>query len=160
MTQIAKYGRSSLARIGTCHPDMIRVLMEAERISPIDLTVIEGLRAQARQRALYAQGRTEPGRIVTQIDGVSRRSKHQAVSKVSGEPVSDDHPDAVSLAVDIGPHPLDWNDAFGFGVVYAVMMQAAVNVGVRIRGGADWDGDGDRADQRFDDYPHFELVTV
>ena len=157
---MAKYGKSSLEKIGTCHPDLITVLLEAERISPIDLTVIEGIRSAARQRRLYDQGRTEPGKIVTHVDGFSRRSKHQAVHRLSLEPVIDGNSDAVSLAVDIGPYPLDWNDAFGFGVVYAVMLQAAANVGVRIKSGADWDSDGDRSDQRFNDYPHFELLMA
>lgn len=34
-------------------------------------------RTVAEQQALYAKGRTAPGRIVTYTDGVQKRSKHQ-----------------------------------------------------------------------------------
>jgi len=39
--------------------------------------VVEGLRTQARQIALYEQGRSMPGRIVTKVDGVTKLSNHQ-----------------------------------------------------------------------------------
>lgn len=41
------------------------------------MMVTEGLRSDARQAALYAQGRTTPGKIVTNADGVNDKSKHQ-----------------------------------------------------------------------------------
>lgn len=33
-------------------------------------------RSVEEQQALYAQGRTKPGQIVTQVDGVQQKSKH------------------------------------------------------------------------------------
>jgi len=39
--------------------------------------VTAGVRSVSEQQALYAQGRTRPGRIVTNVDGVIRRSNHQ-----------------------------------------------------------------------------------
>lgn len=41
------------------------------------MTVTDGNRTTAKQQALYAQGRTKPGRIVTYADGVKRLSNHQ-----------------------------------------------------------------------------------
>lgn len=41
------------------------------------MTVTSGRRSQAEQQALYAQGRTAPGPIVTQLDGVKKQSRHQ-----------------------------------------------------------------------------------
>ena len=41
-----------------------------------------------------------------------------------------------------------------FGVIDAVAFQQ----GVKIRWGGDWDGDKFRLDQKFNDYPHFELI--
>jgi len=40
--------------------------------------VIEGYRSTARQKELYAQGRTKPGRIVTYKNGTSNESNHQS----------------------------------------------------------------------------------
>jgi len=44
------------------------------------MKVIEGLRSTDRQKTLYAQGRTTPGKIVTYCDGVKNKSKHQIQS--------------------------------------------------------------------------------
>lgn len=41
------------------------------------MRVIEGYRSLARQQALYAQGRTAPGKIVTKCDGIVKVSDHQ-----------------------------------------------------------------------------------
>lgn len=41
------------------------------------MCVTAGVRTTAEQQALYAQGRTVPGAIVTQADGVIKQSKHQ-----------------------------------------------------------------------------------
>lgn len=38
----------------------------------------EGYRSEARQRELYAQGRTAPGEIVTEKNGTTNKSKHQS----------------------------------------------------------------------------------
>lgn len=41
------------------------------------MTVTSGNRTTAEQQALYAQGRTTPGKRVTNIDGVRVKSNHQ-----------------------------------------------------------------------------------
>ena len=41
------------------------------------MRVIEGVRTTARQQALWQQGRSAPGKIVTQRDGVIKLSSHQ-----------------------------------------------------------------------------------
>lgn len=47
----------------------------ARRQHPMKMT--EGRRSLKRQQELYAQGRTKPGKRVTNADGVRHRSKHQ-----------------------------------------------------------------------------------
>jgi peptidoglycan L-alanyl-D-glutamate endopeptidase CwlK len=42
------------------------------------MMVTDGVRTEAQQKKLYAQGRTTPGRIVTYADGVKKRSNHQS----------------------------------------------------------------------------------
>ena len=39
------------------------------------------------------------------------------------------------------------------------MQQAAKFMNVSLRWGGDWDGDGDRTDQTFNDLMHWELIT-
>lgn len=52
--------------------------------------VTSGRRSASEQAALYAQGRTKPGIIVTHLDGVSRRSRHQDGLAVDCAFVGDD----------------------------------------------------------------------
>ena len=47
--------RSSLNLTGV-HPDLVKVVMRALEISPLDFTVIEGLRTIKRQQELFASG--------------------------------------------------------------------------------------------------------
>lgn len=65
------------------------------------MMVTEGLRTTERQQQLYAQGRTTPGAIVTNADGVKAKSKHQSgrsvdcafLDKFTGKPTwSDAYP--------------------------------------------------------------------
>ena len=44
----------------------------------LELSVVEGFRSVKRQQWLYAQGRTRSGPIVTQKDGIVRKSNHQS----------------------------------------------------------------------------------
>ena len=41
------------------------------------MTVTDGFRTLEKQQRLYAQGRTAPGKIVTNADGVTNVSNHQ-----------------------------------------------------------------------------------
>lgn len=152
MPQIAKLGAQSRARLATCHPDIVRVINRAEAVSPVDFTILCGHRTLEEQAALYAQGRTKPGPIVTNVDGVNRSSEHNY------DP---------SRAIDLVAWPIPPADQGGWDnpdfinrchvVAGAVMASAAVE-GVELRWGADWDRDGDLAEHRFVDLPHFELA--
>jgi peptidoglycan L-alanyl-D-glutamate endopeptidase CwlK len=60
-------------------------------------------------------------------------------------------------AVDLGPYPLDWNDIAGFDAIANAMLRAASQLGVHLRYGGDWDGDGKRREKGENDSPHWEL---
>ena len=106
---------------------------------PVRLMVLEGLRTKERQAELYAQGRTAPGKVVTD----TLASKH-----------------IVGRAVDLAPFKgkdVLWKDLVLFDKLIDLMMQAADEFGVTIRSGADWDRDGKRREAKESDSPHFEL---
>lgn len=52
-------------------------LLEAAKKEGLNIIVTETLRTVERQQYLYAQGRTRPGSIVTNCDGVKNKSIHQ-----------------------------------------------------------------------------------
>lgn len=65
------------------HPQLIskvNQVIAAMHALGFDLVVTQGLRTTQQQQALYAQGRTKPGHIVTNADGVTNKSNHQAHS--------------------------------------------------------------------------------
>lgn len=64
-----------------------------------------------------------------------------------------------SQAVDVAPFKdgkISWGgaDCIDFG---QFVVAKAKELGIMLRWGGDWDGDGDRSDQTFDDLVHFEL---
>jgi peptidoglycan L-alanyl-D-glutamate endopeptidase CwlK len=69
-----------LVRLRGCHPELkVRVIRLVEALAHEGLTVIltQGVRSVAQQQALYAQGRTRPGKVVTNCDGLIKVSNHQ-----------------------------------------------------------------------------------
>jgi len=133
-------GKSSLKRLEGVHPSLVRVVKRAIEITPIDFTVIEGLRTPARQRELYAAGKSK-----------TLNSRHLR------------QPDGFGHAVDLGPWvrgAIPWNDWNAFDQVARAMLRAAEELGVAIRWGGDWNQNGRSDDERFLDGPHFELVRV
>lgn len=48
------------------------------------MCITSGARTLAEQQALYAQGRTAPGKVVTNCDGIRARSNHQVAEDGKG----------------------------------------------------------------------------
>ena len=128
-----EFGRRSQNRLRTCHP-LLRLLMETV-VEDRDCTILDGHRGQTAQDRLFAEGRSK-----VQFPN----SKHNAYP---------------SKAVDAAPWPLpDWEDRDAFVRFGGYVEARADALGIRIRWGGDWDGDGSMADQTFDDLVHFELI--
>lgn len=142
-----KLGTRSRTRLKGVHPDLVRVVeLCLHKYTPIDFTVIEGVRSLTRQKELYAQGRTKPGPKVTW----SMQSRHLVQKGGFG------------CAVDIGPFDVKgnilWNDTAKFLTIGKSMLVAAGELCIPIRWGYDWDGDGIFMESGEYDGPHFELV--
>ncbi len=137
------FGTASRDHMKGVDPRMVKVLERAIQISPVDFKVIEGVRTPQRQKKLYAQGRTEPGQIVTW----TLKSNHFVDPKTG-----------FGRAVDLLPAPYDWKDPGQFDKMSRAMFEAARQVGVKIRWGADWDQDGKARERGESDSPHFELA--
>lgn len=131
-----KFGQRSLDNLNTCHPLIQEILHEAIKIT--DFSVIKGYRGEEEQNKAFA-------------DGASKLKYPN--SKHNTKP---------SLAVDIAPFPIDWNDIERFAYLAGIIRGIAHEKGIRIRQGCDWGMDGNirSPDQRFYDWPHFELVDV
>lgn len=65
-----------LIRLTGVHPTLVKAIISI--LGDLPMFVVVGLRTATEQAALYAQGRTMPGKIVTNCDGVRFPSNHQA----------------------------------------------------------------------------------
>ena len=62
-----------------------------------------------------------------------------------------------SKAVDVTPYPVDWEDRERQTLFAGFVIGIARGMGIRLRWGGDWDMDFQVMDNRFDDFPHFEV---
>ncbi len=120
-------GDRSTKNLKGVHPKLVDVVKRALELSPVDFTVIEGVRNPERQKELFAQGFTK-----------TLNSKH-FINPRTG----------FGHAVDIVPLPVNWNNPKPFGLVADAMKKAAAELGVKITWGGDF--------KTFKDLPHYQL---
>ena len=127
--------RISESRLNLVHPMLARKIRQLYEIlltdnPPITLRITQGYRSWAEQAQLYAQGRSAPGKVVTNAE--PGHSWHQ-----------------FGLAVDVVPLGLegqpDWNTAHP---TWQRIVAAGTSLG--LVAGAQW--------RSFPDYPHFQLT--
>lgn len=118
---------------------MVRVVTRAASLYHGTFNVSEGVRTLARQRELYAKGRTTPGPIVTW----TMQSKHLTGHAVDLYPI-------VNGALPKTTAPYD--------ELAQCMFKAAELEGVAITWGADWNNNGIRREKGETDSPHYQLA--
>ena len=126
-----KFGRSSRARLITCDKRLQKVFNEV--IKYVDCSVLEGHRSGERQDKLFEEGKTK-------------------VKFPNGR-----HNSSPSNAVDVTPYPVDWEDRERQTLFAGFVIGIGRAMGVTLRWGGDWDMDFQVMDNRFDDFPHFEV---
>ena len=123
-----KFGSRSESKLKDVHPDLVRVMRRAIRMSPVDFTVIEGIRTLARQRQLVTAGASK-----------TMNSRHLKASN------------GYSHAVDIAPYvggKIRWDWPL-YHQIAPVVKEAARLEKVPIEWGGDW--------KSFKDGPHWQL---
>ena len=126
-----KFGKKSKYQLLTCNKRLIKVFNEV--IKTVDCSVLEGHRHQTRQDALYKEGKT-------------------TVKFPHGR-----HNSLPSRAVDVCPYPIDWSDRERFHLFSGFVLGIAKSMGINLRWGGDWNQNWFVDDNKFDDFPHFEL---
>lgn len=130
----ARLGRRSLERLATCDAKLQTLIKEAAKDSPFDFTVLCGHRGEEEQNAAYSGGfSSTPWPL----------SKHNATP---------------SLAVDIAPWPVDWEDLAAFKVLSDHVQSTADRLGIKIRRGGTFKKAVRGRISAFADWPHHELV--
>ena len=126
-----KFGKRSRERLNTCNKKLQKVFNEV--IKHVDCSVLEGHRGKDRQNKLFEENKTK-------------------VKHPNGR-----HNSYPSNAVDVTPYPVDWKDRERQTLFAGFVIGTAKQMGINIRWGGDWDQDFEVADNRFDDFPHFEI---
>ena len=126
------FSDKSLSRLSTCDPRLQQVFHKV--IRHFDCTILEGHRDRERQNRLVEEGKSKVR---------WPKGKHNAVP---------------SMAVDVTPYPVDWDDRERHTLFAGYVLATAKGLGVDLRWGGDWDSDTEVRDNSFDDLVHFEIM--
>lgn len=132
-----KFSDTSRRELGTAHRSLQRVFLQVIKIT--DIKIVKGFRDKKEQDAAY-------------------KAKLSKVKWPNGK-----HNKVPSEAVDVYPFPIpsDLNTkeyATRCVALNEVVQRVADSLGIQIRWGGDWDGDGDMTDQKLHDLVHFEVI--
>ncbi|MBV6514154.1 MAG: hypothetical protein FMNOHCHN_03744 [Ignavibacteriaceae bacterium] len=116
-------GKKSWNKLKTCDERLQKLVEEVSK--RMDITVLCGFRGEEDQNKAFAE----------------KKSKLQFPDSK--------HNKLPSLAVDIAPYPIDWNDIKQFEAMCDLVEDTAHDLGIKIRLGRDFS---------FKDYPHVELI--
>jgi peptidoglycan L-alanyl-D-glutamate endopeptidase CwlK len=124
-----QFSAKSLSKLKECHPLLQRLMTDV--IKTVDFSVICGYRGKEEQDLAYESGHSKlrwP------------QSKHNS---------------SPSLAVDIVPYPIDWENIASFHMLSDEVKDAWDRIPESERDGFElsWGGDW----KKFRDYPHYEL---
>lgn len=125
------FSKKSKDTLATVNNNLQRLFNEV--IKYFDCTVVSGFRTVAEQQELYARGRTTPGNIVTNADGVNVKSNHQ-----------------LGNAVDVVPYPEMWSDEEKLSEFGGFVLGVASQMNINIEWGGHWN---------FIDKPHFQTKS-
>ena len=129
-----RFGKKSLKQLETCHANLRKVFVEV--VKTVDCSVLEGHRGKDRQDALYKEGKTKV------------RYPHGR------------HNEFLSRAADVVPYPINWSDRERFHLFAGFVLGTAKQMGISLRWGGDWNINWFVDDNKFDDFPHFELTDA
>ncbi len=110
-----RFSIKSKSKLHTCHENLIGLFNEV--VKHFDCTIIEGHRGQKKQDEAYNKGNSKIK---------FPYGKHNA---------------SPSVAVDVAPYPIDWNDRDRFHYFAGYVLGTAKQMGLKIRWGGDWDMD-------------------
>ena len=128
-----RFGNRSKERLETCDKRLQEVFNEV--IKTVDCSVLEGHRGAERQDKLFEEGKTK----VKYPNG-----RHNA---------------SPSNAVDAVPYPVDWDDRERFHLFAGFVLGIAYSMDISLRWGGDWNQNFEVDDNKYDDFPHFELLN-
>ncbi len=127
------FSARSLEELATCDERLQRVMNEVVKYR--DCVILDGSRTKEEQDKAFETGKSK-------------------LRWPQGK-----HCSSPSLAVDAAPYPVDWNNRDRFLLFAGFVLGVGRSLGIPLRYGGDWGGDGDPKNDSFQDLVHFELTT-
>ena len=126
-----RFGKTSKRRLATCEDKLQNLFKEV--VKHFDCSVLVGYRGRNEQDTAFESG-------------------HSKVKWPNGK-----HNKKPSVAVDVAPYPIDWDDRERFIYFGGFVKGCAFRMDIPLRCGGDWNSDTQLSDNKFDDLVHFEL---
>lgn len=129
------FSKRSLDNLRGIHPDLVRVVSAAIKVTPVDFGIIEGVRTLERQKELFAAGKSR-----------TMNSRH-----LQGK--------AVDFAAYVDGK-VSWDPPL-YAQIAATMKQAAHGLGIPVTWGGDWANfkDSDHLELEHHAYPDEALIA-
>lgn len=121
-----KFSKRSQDKLDTCHSNLVELMETALKSSSIDFSVICGYRNEKEQNKAYREGKS---------NALYPHGRHNKTP---------------SMAVDIAPYPIDWDDIDRFIELSTHIKKVAHDLDIPIWWGGNW--------KQLKDYPHYELM--
>lgn len=125
------FSAASAQRLAGAHPLLQKVFNEV--IKKTDIVIMDSQRGRAAQEEAFRKGNSKA---------------HFGQSA---------HNWAPSVALDVAPFPIDWNDRGRFIALSKIVLATAKDLGVPLRWGGDWNQNGILTDEKLSDLPHYEV---
>lgn len=119
-----KFSARSLDLLSTCHPHLQQIMKKV--IEETDIAILCGHRSHASQDLCFANKTSTLA---------WPKSKH------NHKP---------SLAVDVAPYPVDWDNVQAFRDLAVIIKRVAKELEIPVEWGGDW--------KNFRDYPHWQIA--
>jgi peptidoglycan L-alanyl-D-glutamate endopeptidase CwlK len=129
-----EFGKRSRKSLDSADPKLRQLFDEV--VKTFDCSVLCGFRNEEEQEEAYHSGKSKVQ---------WPNSKHNTFP---------------SMAVDVAPWPIDWRDERRFDYFAGYVQAVADRLGIKIRWGGNFNGNGSLKDDNWLDRDHFELVPM
>jgi len=138
-----KFSDKSIATLSSCDERLKELFLAV--VEKYDCSVLSGHRSPEEQFVFFMQGRVfsndksgweikDPSKVITYKDGKLKKSRHNYLP---------------SLAVDVVPYPIDWEDKDRMHDFALHVKETSDRLKITVKWGGDW--------KRFIDLPHWEV---
>ena len=127
-----QFSAESRKKLMLAHDNLARVFERV--VTDFDCTILCSYRDKIEQEKAFDSGHSD---------------KHFPNSKHNSMP---------SLAIDVVPYPVDWEDTDRMRYFAGQVVATARAMNIKIRWGGDWNKNTELKDEHLKDLPHFELI--